>query len=115
MHLRIGDSLTSEWRDEESGADAYDLEDLLDDPHCRYLLDHLRYEDGPVEVATLARHVVAGITDTPPEEVSDDVERRVQTWLHHGQLPRLDAYGVVEFDPEAGEVSLGSDPRAETA
>lgn len=109
MYFRIGENFASDWREGDGGAGAADLEDVLDDPHCQYLLDYLRWEEDPVRVETLARHVVAGLTDTPPEEVDDDVQRRVGTWLHHGQLPTLDEYGVVEFDAEAGEVSLGDE------
>lgn len=83
-----------------------DLEELLDDPHCRYLLDHLAEADGAVPVEELARHVVAGITDQPVDDVTPDVQRRVQTWLHHGQLPMLDDHGIVAFDPESGEARL---------
>lgn len=109
MHFRTGDSFAVDRREDHSRSGADDLEAVLDDPHCRYLLDYLRWEDDPVAVETLARHVVAGITDTPAEEVSEDVERRVGTWLHHGQLPMLDEYGVVEFDPDTGRVSLGDE------
>jgi hypothetical protein len=86
-----------------------ELADLLSDPHCRYLLQYLRENDNPVSVSTLTRFVVAEITDTPADEVSDAVQRRVQTWLHHGQLPALDEMGVLEFDPESGTVWLTDD------
>lgn len=89
-----------------------DVADLLSDPHCRYLLKYLREEDSPASVATVTQYVVAEITDTAPEDVSDDVQRRVQTWLHHGQLPALAEHGVVEFDAESGAVALADDPWA---
>jgi hypothetical protein len=87
--------------------------DLLSDPHCRYLLAYLRRRDEPASVSTASRHVVAGITDSSPETVPQDVLRRVRTWFHHGQLPTLDSYGVIDFDPETSTVSL-SDDSAET-
>ena len=108
MYSRVGDGLGRNRGANATGSTAESLEDVLDDPHCRHLLDHLRREGGPVPESTLARHVVAGITGSDPESVDDDVQRRVQTWLHHGQLPLLDEYGVVEFDADAGEVSLGA-------
>ena len=109
MYSRVGDSFTPDSRPNTAGSASGELEEILDDPHCRHLLEYLRREDGPVSESTLARHVVAQITNSPPESVSDEVQRRVQTWLHHGQLPVLDEYGVVEFDAEAGEVRLGQD------
>lgn len=111
MYSSVGDSLGQDRGTNAAGSTAEELEDVLDDPHCRHLLDYLRREDGPVPESTLSRHVVAQITGTTPEEVDDDVQRRVQTWLHHGQLPVLDEYGVVEFDADVGEVSLGNADR----
>lgn len=84
-----------------------DVQDLLTDPHCRYLLQYLDDADEPVAVSAAARYVVGQITDTDPDEVAPDVQRRVQTWLHHGQLPALADHGVVAFDPEEGTVRLG--------
>lgn len=111
MYSRAGDSFRLESRTTTAGSASGELEEILDDPHCRHLLEYLRREEDPVSVSTLARHVVAQITNSPPESVSDEVQRRVQTWLHHGQLPVLDEYDVVEFDAEAGEVSLGEHQR----
>ena len=111
MYPSVDDGFVSDSRTNASGASGERLEEILDDPHCRHLLDCLREADGPVPEDTLARRVVARITDTPPEEVSDEVQRRVQTWLHHGQLPTLDEYGLVEFDADAGVVSLGERDR----
>lgn len=81
--------------------------DVLDDPHCRHLLEYLRTCGGVATTSSVARHVVAGLTDTPPDEVSESVRRRTQTWFHHGFLPKLDDRGVVEFDSETGTVHLG--------
>lgn len=83
-----------------------DVGDLLDDPHCQSLLECLRRADDAVPESTLARRVVAGVTGTAPEDVPEHVERRVGTWLHHGQLPALESAGIVDFDADAGEVRL---------
>lgn len=82
------------------------LDDLLSDPHCRHLVEYLRDREGPVDVGTLAAHVVARVRGVPVEAIEPDVRRRVQTWLHHGQLPALSAHGVVEYDVETGTVRL---------
>ncbi|WP_449404990.1 DUF7344 domain-containing protein [Halosimplex halophilum] len=85
------------------------IADMLDDPHCRYLLAYLRETDEPASVAEVATHVVSQITDDDPENVSDDVKQRVQTWFYHGQLPMLDDHGVIEFDPDSGTVRLADE------
>lgn len=92
-------------RGDASGGDG-GMDELLADPHCRYLLSYLNERGDAVAVSEAARHVVAGITDDEPDDVSGDVQRRVQTWFHHGLLPTLDERGVVAFDPESNTVEL---------
>lgn len=82
------------------------LPELLSDPHCRYLVEYLEEREGPVDVENLAAHVAARVRDVQVEAIGPDVRRRVQTWLHHGQLPALSAHGVVEYDADTGTVRL---------
>ena len=82
------------------------MADLLSDPHCRHLVEYLRERGEPTDVERLAAHVAARLRDVPVGEIEPDVRRRVQTWLHHGQLPALSAHGVVEYDAETGTVRL---------
>lgn len=86
-----------------------DVEELRSDPHVRYLIEYLRRADDPVDLATAATHVAAGVTDTPPEEVSDDVRNRVQTFLHHGHIPKLAEQGALRYDRETNTVALDDD------
>lgn len=83
-----------------------DLRGLLSDPHVRHLLQYLRHQNGPVDLPTVATQVAAGVTDTPPDEVPVQDRNRVQTFLHHGQLPTLARYGIVEFDRQSNTVAL---------
>jgi len=100
--------------DDRNGADVgtvrsaggADVQDLLSDPHVRHLLGYLRDADGPVALETAATHVAARITDTPPEEVPDDVRNRIQTFLHHGHLPELAADDFIEYDTETNTIVL---------
>ncbi|ELZ19902.1 hypothetical protein C475_21429 [Halosimplex carlsbadense 2-9-1] len=101
----VVDRRETETRDER-------LADALEDPHCRYLLKYLRDADEPASVSEVATYVVAQITDTDPDDISPDVAKRVQTWFYHGQLPMLDDYGVLEFDPDSGTVRLADDSPA---
>lgn len=106
MFHRSEGAAVAEERESRSDDATEEIADLLSDPHCRYLLAYLERRDEPASVSTASRHVVAEITDSSPENVPEDVLRRVQTWFHHGQLPTLDTYRVVDFDPEASTVSL---------
>jgi hypothetical protein len=85
-----------------------DVRELLSDPHVRFLLQYLRKKNDPADVPTVATYVAAGVTDTPPEDVPDEVKSRVQTILYRGQLPELARYGIIEFDREGDTVSLTS-------
>ena len=106
----VNEATVVDRRLEDTGVDSDRLGDALDDPHCRYLLKYLRDTSGSASVSDCATYVVAQITDSPREEVSNDVLRRVQTWFYHGQLPMLDDHGVVEFDPNSRTVRLTDDP-----
>jgi hypothetical protein len=105
-HARVADGWPS-----DIGSSNDDSEDIRSDPLCRNVLQYLREAEEPQPVSALTRHVAAEITDTAPEQVPDDVRRRVETWLHHGQLPALADRGIVEFDPESGIVTLTDDVR----
>lgn len=90
----------------DGGESRESLESLLADPHVRHTLSHLKRVGSPEDTATLATHVAAGITDTPPEDVPSGVEDRVQTFLTNGHLPALARHGIVEYDREANTVAL---------
>lgn len=96
-------------RGEQSKDDREDLADLLTDPHCRLLLEYLHQQNGPASVSAATRYIVTEITGTKPVDDADSASRRVQTWLHLGQLPVLDEHGIVDFDPETGTVALHED------
>jgi hypothetical protein len=84
-----------------------ELADVLSDPHGRYAVAYLRRNRDPIELPALAKGVVGLMKGEPPETVEDEVSRRVRTWLHHGHIPVLEDYGVVEYDPESRQVRLG--------
>lgn len=82
------------------------LADLLSDPHCKHLLVLLSERDGATGVEDVSRDIVGRMTDVPADQVPPNVERRVQTWLHHGLLPTLDEQRIIEFDPDQRTVAL---------
>ena len=89
---------------------ATQTDECLSDPHCRFVLEYLQEQDGSASLSTVAAYVVSQITGENPADVSETVQRRVQTWLHHGQLPTLDERGLVDFHPESGTVTLTDPP-----
>ena len=94
-------------RDAPSGCvDVSEAHRLLASPTRRTVLDELR-DRRPDEVAlpALAR-AVAG-----REAESDGQSLGVH--LHHTHLPKLDAAGVVDYDPDAATVRYSGDPTVE--
>jgi hypothetical protein len=67
----------------------------------RYALQYLAHFNYPVELRTLAAHVAAALTTVPVESLSDGERERVAIRLHHVDMPKLVAEGIVAYDPES--------------
>lgn len=66
---------------------------------------------GPMDVSELAR-AVASLEDSASREGSlDERTRSVHLALHHLHLPKLHEAGALEFDHNAGRVSLAKGNR----
>jgi DNA-binding transcriptional ArsR family regulator len=72
--------------------------DALGDGRRRAVLRALDGAEGPVSVRELAAEIAAmpGTTTRGHDRVAVD--------LHHRTLPKLDALGIVDYDPEATAV-----------
>lgn len=67
----------------------------------RYALQYLGRFEYPVELRTLAASVAAALEMVPIETVSEDERERVAIRLHHIDIPKLVAEGIVEYDRES--------------
>lgn len=82
------------------------LDDIISavaDEHRRATLRVLNNADGgPMDLAVLADRIVERVDSggLPPEEH----RRRVRTSLHQMHLPKLDAYGMLQYDTDTREV-----------
>jgi len=90
--------------DPESSLSDSDVFDVLRNSRRRAALPYLLDAEEPVTVRELTKHVAAEEYDTTVEDVSSDQHKRVYTGLYQCHLPRLDDFGVVEFDREAKTV-----------
>ena len=70
-------------------------------PRRRFVLRALGTFAYPVELRTLATHVVATRENVPLEAVDEEARERAAVQLHHVDLPALTAAGLVEYDPES--------------
>lgn len=84
---------------------------VLAEPRVRDVLRYL-FEHSKVYLDRLA-DVVAGLEATRTDAVVEGIDREtVRVLLYHSVLPRLDAAGFVDFDPERKVVTEADVPPA---
>lgn len=76
--------------------------DVLRNQRRRFVLQYLKYADGPVELGELATQVAAWEYETTTEAVSSAQRKRVYTTLQQTHLEKMDAVGIVAYDADAG-------------
>jgi hypothetical protein len=87
---------------------------LLAHPNRRRCLEQLWTEsNGTTSVADLAEAMLRAEADASATD--GEAGRRLAIRLHHVDLPKLAAHGIVEYDPSSGLVSYRRDAVAETA
>ncbi|MFC5366395.1 DUF7344 domain-containing protein [Salinirubrum litoreum] len=86
-----------------------DIHDILCNQRRRHALNHLRRRRETVSLAELADAVAEQETGqaSPPA----DLRQSVYNSLHQTHLPRLDAEGVIEYDPDGKEIRLTESAR----
>lgn len=77
---------------------------LLSVARRRVTLDILTDQSEPIELTALARLVTAFEHDCNADEVDPETRERVAISLHHVHLPKMDDFGVVEYDTDTREV-----------
>ncbi|UPV73411.1 hypothetical protein M0R89_12760 [Halorussus limi] len=88
----------------------------------RYVLYYLQRYGGPVDLGELAEQVAAWENDTTVSGVSSGQRKSVYSALHQTHLPKLEAAGVLRYDPDRSlveateraerlEMQLASDPQ----
>lgn len=81
--------------------------EVLSNRRRRYALHYLLgHADESVRMGDLARQVAAWESGVAPEALSYADRKTVHTSLYQFHVPKLDAYGVVDYDSERGAVEL---------
>lgn len=86
-----------------------DVLDLLSNSRRRYVIYFLEQWDGSATLNDLAYEIASRETGVPVDELSEDDKRRVYISLYQTHLPKLDLYGLVEYDKDDRTVSLTDD------
>jgi len=80
--------------------------DLLSNARRRLVISHLRGAEGSVSVSELSERIAAWENDVPAEELTDQQIKRVYVSLYQIHIPKLDEFGLVDYDKDRGEVKL---------
>lgn len=72
----------------------------LDHPRRRFLVSALTARDGEQPLASLAADLAAWEADQPREDVSTEARQRCRIALHHVHIPKLAAFGIVDYDTD---------------
>jgi hypothetical protein len=94
-------------RDPDADLGVGEVFELLQNQRRRRVLRYLTTEtDGRATLSDLAEHVAGLENDVPPDRVTSTQRKRVYVGLYQAHLPKLDDYGVVDFDKHRGTVDL---------
>lgn len=77
-----------------------DLYDALANDRRRTTLATLTEVESPVDGETLARYVAEAEQEALERGIPDETVERIHASLYHVHLPRLDAAGLLEYDPD---------------
>ena len=77
----------------------------LSDKDRRYLLYYLD-EHGSARLDEIAPHIVARESDRSLASISEEESKRMRAKLRHEHLPRLQDYGVIDYDERQGDIRL---------
>lgn len=91
----------------ESSSDREEIFEVLSNQRRRYTLAYLKQsEDGRADLSTLATQVAAVENDVPADQVASEDRKSVYVGLRQTHLPKMDQYGLVEYDSDRGEITL---------
>jgi len=111
VHAREGGDETTALEDEGDDDGTQQLSqneifELLSSNRRRYVLQHLKRNQGSAELGDLAEHVAGRENDKLPEEVHSSERKNAYTALRQFHLPKMTQKGVVRFDKREGSVEL---------
>jgi hypothetical protein len=92
--------------------DADDLEigevfELLKNERRRRVIEYLKDEDdGETTLDVLAEHIAALENDIDVRQLSSSQRKRVYIALYQCHLPKMDNFGVIDYDKDRGTVAL---------
>lgn len=83
-----------------------DIFKTLSNRRRRYVLHYLRQSNDNVPMRVLSEQLAAWENGIEPSQVRPKARKRLYTALHQTHLPKMDQFGVVEYDKDRGIISL---------
>lgn len=93
--------------DTEDELDIDQVFELLKNERRREIITFLKHQDDHVSTSDgLAEHIAALENDVEISELSSTQRKRVYIALYQCHLPKMDRFGVIDFDKQRGTVEL---------
>jgi hypothetical protein len=78
--------------------------EVLQSMRRRYAVHYLRRENCTVDFADVTDHVAAWEYNTSPTDLLSEQRKRVYISLYQTHIPALADAGIIDYDPETGEI-----------
>lgn len=104
----VGESNELEPATDDESLDRERIFEVLSNERRRLVLHYLRGHEGdePIQLRELVDQVAAWENETTVEELDSSDRKCVYTALKQSHLPKLDEFGIVEYDHLRGSVEL---------
>ena len=84
--------------------DESEIHDILRNDRRRRIIRRLRDVDGTVSVNDLSEHIAS--VESGEDPAPRNVRKSVYVSLHQTHLPKLDEWGVIDYDPQSKDLHL---------
>ncbi|MGM0591677.1 MAG: DUF7344 domain-containing protein [Halobacteriota archaeon] len=104
--MSVANLQTTHTSDDSAGVTQDLAFEVLSCRRRRHALHYLLQQQRTVELRELSTNLAAWENDVPVESVTYKQRMRVYTALRQSHLPKMDAKGVIAFDPNRGTATL---------
>lgn len=81
------------------------IHDVFSDPHRQAILYYLQESEEPVTLCDVTRTVTTWVEPDGSTGIAD----RTTAWLLHTHVLAMEAFGLLDYDPEADTIALSDD------
>lgn len=100
------DQLERQHRDADGDLGMDEVFELLKNPRRRMVIGYLQDNDGSSTLSEVAEHIAAIENDITVHELSSDQRKRVYIGLYQCHLPKMDKFGVIDYNKNRGTIEL---------